>query len=414
MVLQNGWTSQALQVCLCTPICQAFSVASHPAEHRESLPLSLSFVLYLEKCILDPHASHAEILRIGYLLLCVWGSLRWGDALWCPPSRLHYQPQSHALVGICLRTKTTKRGMPFGILAAGLCGTSSQCWSLRFLSVLRQSVADTLALNPQRHLDFLPSSLSGSEARPIISAPLKRERMVLWLRGLLLKHWRLLSQDPAPAAFGLVAAHSLKRCCPGPDSYIWIPICGGSKVIIASLVPTARFPFIAGMISYPCSGSRDWWSTLSARGLGRSKALPARPSLPVVPSPQSDTARASDADTGLESLSSESSESSADEVPVQDAPTAPTAPKATAPPPSASVSAFGFLWNARSNVVHVAMQTEPTALRSKSFDINGSTVWLRPLCSARTHQLDTDSFCAKAPADAIFCTRTSCFARWPA
>ena len=199
-----------LQVCLCTPICQAFSVASHPAEHRESLPLSLSFVLHLEKCILDPHTSHAEILRIGYLLLCLWGSLRWGDALWCPPSRLHYQPQSHALVGICLRTKTTKRGMPFGILAAGLCGTSSQCWSLRFLSVLRQSVADTLALNPQRHLDFLPSSLSGSEARPIISAPLKRERMVLWLRGLLLKHWRLLSQDPAPAAFGLVAARSLK------------------------------------------------------------------------------------------------------------------------------------------------------------------------------------------------------------
>ena len=199
-----------LQVCLCTPICQAFSVASHPTEHRESLPLSLSFVLYLEKCILDPHTTHAEVLRIGYLLLCLWGSLRWGDALWCPPSRLHYQPQSHALVGICLRTKTTKRGMPFGILAAGLCGTSSQCWSLRFLSVLRQSVADTLALNPQRHLDFLPSSLSGSDARPIISAPLKRERMVLWLRGLLLKHWRLLTQEPAPAAFGLVAAHSLK------------------------------------------------------------------------------------------------------------------------------------------------------------------------------------------------------------
>ena len=199
-----------LKVCLCTPICQAFAVASNPQEHRESLPLSLSFVLHLEKSVLDPLSSPAEVLRLGYLLLCIWGSLRWGDALWCPPTRLHYQPQSHALVGICLRTKTTKRGMPFGVLAAGLSGTTSQCWSLRFLSVLRQSVADTLAINPHRHLDFLPAALSGSESRPIISAPLKRERMVLWLRGLLLKHWRLFSQEPAPAAFGLVAAHSLK------------------------------------------------------------------------------------------------------------------------------------------------------------------------------------------------------------
>ena len=165
-----------LKACLCTPICQAFAVASNPQEHRESLPLSLSFVLHLEKSVLDPLSSPAEVLRLGYLLLCIWGSLRWGDALWCPPTRLHYQPQSHALVGICLRTKTTKRGMPFGVLAAGLPGTTSQCWSLRFLSVLRQSVADTLAINPHRHLDFLPAALSGSETRPIISAPLKRER----------------------------------------------------------------------------------------------------------------------------------------------------------------------------------------------------------------------------------------------
>ena len=81
-----------LKVCLCTPICQAFAVASNPQEHRESLPLSLSFVMRLEKSVLDPLSSPAEVLRLGYLLLCIWGSLRWGDALWCPPSRLHYQP----------------------------------------------------------------------------------------------------------------------------------------------------------------------------------------------------------------------------------------------------------------------------------------------------------------------------------
>ena len=142
-------------------------------------------------------AGPADVSRrgtayIGYLLLCVWGSLRWGDALWCPPARLHYQPQAHALVGICLRTKTTKRAMPFGILTAGLSGT---CWSLRFCSVLRQAVADTLAAWPT-----IPSGTWTS--RLLLWPP--------WLRGLLLKYWRLFSQDPPPAAFGLVAAHSLK------------------------------------------------------------------------------------------------------------------------------------------------------------------------------------------------------------
>ena len=144
------------------------------------------------------------------------------------------------------------------------------------------------------------------------------------------------------------------------------------------------------------------------------EALPVRPNLPVLSPVSGDATQTSDADVEMESLSSESSESSADEAPVQDPPPALALPKATAPPPSASVAAFGFLWNARSNVVHVAMQTEPSAVRSKSFEIDGSTVWLRPLCGARTHQLDTDSYCTAAPADAIFCTRTSCCARWSA
>ena len=43
-----------------------------------------------------------------------------------------------------------------------------------------------------------------------MAGALKREKMVLWLRGLLLRHWRLNSDSAPPAAFGLVAAHSLK------------------------------------------------------------------------------------------------------------------------------------------------------------------------------------------------------------
>ena len=137
-----------LKACLCTPICQAFAVASNPQEHRESLPLSLSFVLHLEKSVLDPLSSPAEVLRLGYLLVCIWGSLRWGDALWCAPTRLHYQPQSHALVGICLRTKTTKRGMPFGVF-----------WAVRHhVPILVSSLPQRLAPSSGRHIgDESPS-----------------------------------------------------------------------------------------------------------------------------------------------------------------------------------------------------------------------------------------------------------------
>ncbi|OLP79432.1 hypothetical protein AK812_SmicGene40269 [Symbiodinium microadriaticum] len=412
-----------LKVCLCTPICQAFAVASNPQEHRESLPLSLSFVLHLEKSVLDPLSSPAEILRLGYLLLCIWGSLRWGDALWCPPARLHYQPQSHALVGICLRTKTTKRGMPFGVLAAGLSGTTSQCWSLRFLSVLRQSVADTLAINPHRHLDFLPSALSGSEVRPILSAPLKRERMVLWLRGLLLKHWRLFlkhwrlfSQDPAPAAFGLVAAHSLKCTVLSWARQLHLDsdlrrIQGhhrqsGSDRSVSlysrdDILPMLRLQRL--VVDAVRSGFRPLQPM--ARGLSE-RFLLAPACLPIVPSasptgPQ-EVAATADSDAALESLSSESSDSSAEEAILPDETATTPAPKAVSPPPSASVTAFGYLWNARSNVVQVAMRTEPSATRSKSFLLDGATVWLRPLCGARTHQLDPDSFCEKAPEVQVF------------
>ena len=308
-----------------------------------------------------------------------------------------------------------------------------------------------MALNPQRHLDFLPSSLSGSDARPIISAPLKRERMVLWLRGLLLKHWRLLTQEAAPAAFGLVAAHSLKCTLlswarqlhldsdmrriqghhrqSGSDRSVSLysrddilPMLRLQRLVVDAvrsgfrpLQPMARGlaePLPDFPVTLPSSASLPELGPLSDDCLP--EALPIRPNLPVLPSAQGDATQTSGADAELESLSSESSESSADEAPGQDLPPAPAVPKATAPPPSASVTAFGFLWNARSNVVHVAMQTEPSALRAKSFELNGSTVWLRPLCGARTHQLDTDSYCTAAPADAIFCTRTSCFARWSA
>ena len=119
------------------------------SEHRESLPLSLSFVVWLEQSVLDPSTSPAQVLRLGFVLVCVWASLRWGDSLWVPPALVQYQISVHALVGTSVRTKTTKRGMPWGLLAQGFLGCGSSCCSSRFLS--------SLAVQPGRVLDFLPA-----------------------------------------------------------------------------------------------------------------------------------------------------------------------------------------------------------------------------------------------------------------
>ncbi|CAE6966923.1 unnamed protein product [Symbiodinium natans] len=103
-------------------IARAFLSPSAPLEHRESLPFSLSFTAWLEARVLCPDTLPAETYMLGVLLCAIWASLRWGDLLWVPPARLHFQAPSAALVGICIRTKTTKSGMPWGIYSPGLLG----------------------------------------------------------------------------------------------------------------------------------------------------------------------------------------------------------------------------------------------------------------------------------------------------
>ena len=122
--------------------------------------------------MLDPTNSSAQVLRLGFVLV-VSGPLSVGVIHFgCP----------RAVVGTSVRTKTTKRGMPWRLLAHGFLGSGSACWSLRFLSCLHQAISDTLALQPDRVLDFLPAVLSGTEDRPTFSEPWDRERFVPWLR----------------------------------------------------------------------------------------------------------------------------------------------------------------------------------------------------------------------------------------
>ena len=80
--------------------------------------------------------------------------------------------------------------------------------------------------------------------------------------------------------------------------------------------------------------------------------------------------------------------------------------------PTAHLEGKGFLWNARSNVVHVAVATSSGAPRSRSFLSDaGEEIWLRPVCGARASQLQADSLFSAVPEGSVLCLRSSCFHR---
>ena len=105
-----------------SPMAKSFLSPTNPSERRESLPLPLSFVVWLERLVLNPATTPADVLFYGAVLTCTWASLRWADALWLPPARHLTLVEKGAIAGVCLRTKTTKRAMPFAFLISGLMG----------------------------------------------------------------------------------------------------------------------------------------------------------------------------------------------------------------------------------------------------------------------------------------------------
>ena len=89
---------------------------------------------------------------------------------------------------------------------------------------------------------------------PTVQSWLKCEKMVLWLRGLLLRHWRQRSDAPPPPRL-LSLRHILlnARCSRGGVNWAPIPNCAVSRVITAPAVLTSPSVCIPGMMSCRCS-----------------------------------------------------------------------------------------------------------------------------------------------------------------
>ena len=110
----------------------AFSLLGSAAtqEKRESIPLPLCFLAFLERTLLSGSASLEECIWAGSFFVAISASLRFADSQhirWSSLCVSHF-----TLRGICFRTKTTQRGAPFGLISFGV-ASSSESWGLTWL-----------------------------------------------------------------------------------------------------------------------------------------------------------------------------------------------------------------------------------------------------------------------------------------
>ena len=170
---------QALQ----TSVCKAYLQSSIIREKRESAPLPLSFVVFLEKMVLSKTTSAGDVLQLGGLLFLIWSSLRWSDALWVDPHSMTIQ--QHALFAMASHTKTTNRGMPIACFAFGLMGHHGNAsWAQLWMNVIQQAMHDTEQLYPSYAVDFLLTEVGPDMQKPLFLRPMPRDR------GLqLLRYW---------------------------------------------------------------------------------------------------------------------------------------------------------------------------------------------------------------------------------
>ena len=154
-----------------------------------------------------------------------------------------------AIVKVCLRTKTTKRAMPFAFLISDLTGSATASWATRYVSVLRQAVADTLAAQPDRTLDFLPTVTAGPVHRPTLSRPLKRDLAVPRLLSVIHTFWRfhiLLLQSRLPTC--TVSIRASRRCWRGAASSVCPHLSAESRGIIICLARINLSSYMAEMM----------------------------------------------------------------------------------------------------------------------------------------------------------------------
>ena len=177
---------------------------------KESVPLPLAFLLWLETCILFDSWPARKIVLAGAVLLCVYASLRFSDAQHIDFSSIVLDASS--LRAGSFRTKTSQ-WMPFGIYIGGLYArTLQQSWVIRWLHSIES--ATFAFLSAGQVPDFIFMEFSDDTLSPMSYCS-----ALGCLRALLLE-WGQLSDDQ----LAIYTLHSMKctllsfyRQCDYPD-----------------------------------------------------------------------------------------------------------------------------------------------------------------------------------------------------
>ncbi|CAE7349755.1 unnamed protein product [Symbiodinium natans] len=200
------WLIRTVQLHFPDTYSGLFRTLSQPAqcERKESVPLPLDFVAYLEFLVLSMDTLPLDRLLAGSLLVCIWASLRFGDASHVLWSSLIYD--NGVLRGVAHRTKTSSRGMPFALHGIGLYGD----WASGYLVALHE-LWNSLALRSPAvpdYLFFVSALLDGNqdiEDFDTLFAPATYAFCLKKLR-LLLSSWGRLS----PQQISNYTLHSCK------------------------------------------------------------------------------------------------------------------------------------------------------------------------------------------------------------
>ena len=163
---------------------------------KESVPLPLAFLLWLETCILFDTWPARKILAAGAILLCVYASLRFSDAQHIDFTSIVIDKSS--LRAGSFRTKTS-HWMPFGIYIGGLYArTLQQSWVLRWLHSIES--ATVAFLSAAQVPDFIFMEFSDDTLSPMSYCA------ALGCLRAFLAEWGQLSDDQ----LAIYTLHSMK------------------------------------------------------------------------------------------------------------------------------------------------------------------------------------------------------------
>ena len=138
---------QELGDCMATPIISSYGHSTACKDKRESYPVLLAIVVAFERCVCDSNTPPCMALFLRATLLCVHGSIRFGDAQRMPCDSL--QLSATAPQKTCDQTKTTKQGQPFAVTLHGLSRRdTASCWVLHWLGHLARHMRSIKAHSP--------------------------------------------------------------------------------------------------------------------------------------------------------------------------------------------------------------------------------------------------------------------------